>query len=543
MTSLRRLLSLLGLLAAARCAASPSQTQIARNISESITIPPAGYALNFSMDWSCDDGSATTTSAPARIDLLDPSGSLLASLVGSLGASGPLVAAPGLGSLSSVTGSAAKWGAAGTPAEGQITGTWLIPGGTPGTCTVRFWTIQEAQPGSEASTITTQAADAGGSGPVAPQPSPTPTPVTAPSVSLQAPAQACALSSVSLTAGARSDTGTITALQLEVSSDGALTWTPLGSAPQTGGSSATLSTTDSFPCTGLFWVRAVAVDASGLTAESRASIEVTKASQPAPSVSADPPIAWVGQSVALSATAGATGNYSWSGAASGSASSLSVSFASAGTYTVSVIDTGNATFMASPPATTTVTVNAPFYTLATASSAGGTVTGAGSYAPNSVAWATALPDSGYRFSGWSGDASGADPVVSLTMTANRSVVATFSTLVPQTISCDRPASVTTKSPAFALQPVASSGLPVSLALLSGPAALNGSTVSLTGAVGSVVVLATQPGNAIYSAAPPLEIIFSVGPPTPSTRFSDDAAATRINDARDVVTSLVSLGRP
>ena len=55
-----------------------------------------------------------------------------------------------------------------------------------------------------------------------------------------------------------------------------------------------------------------------------------------------------------------------------------------------------------------------------------------------------------------------------------------------------------------------SGLPVSFTVLSGPATLSGSVLTVTGA-GNVVVEASQPGNATYSAAAPVDESFTVEP--------------------------------
>lgn len=66
--------------------------------------------------------------------------------------------------------------------------------------------------------------------------------------------------------------------------------------------------------------------------------------------------------------------------------------------------------------------------------------------------------------------------------------------------------LTTDAP-FALSGTASSGLPVSFTVLSGPALLSGNTVTLTGAPGEIVLRATQAGDAVYEAAP--EVIFTV----------------------------------
>ena len=58
------------------------------------------------------------------------------------------------------------------------------------------------------------------------------------------------------------------------------------------------------------------------------------------------------------------------------------------------------------------------------------------------------------------------------------------------------------------RPIASSGLIVSLSVLSGPATINGSTVTLTGA-GTVVLAANQSGNSSYAPAPLVTTSFIV----------------------------------
>lgn len=65
------------------------------------------------------------------------------------------------------------------------------------------------------------------------------------------------------------------------------------------------------------------------------------------------------------------------------------------------------------------------------------------------------------------------------------------------------------SPAFSIPtPVASSGLPVVLAVRSGPAVLSGNSVTVTGP-GKVVLTANQPGDSIFARAPQAAIAFEV----------------------------------
>jgi uncharacterized delta-60 repeat protein len=63
---------------------------------------------------------------------------------------------------------------------------------------------------------------------------------------------------------------------------------------------------------------------------------------------------------------------------------------------------------------------------------------------------------------------------------------------------------------FELVASASSGLPVSFVVVSGPASINGNVVTLTGK-GTVVIRATQPGNNSYNQAPAVERSFKVKP--------------------------------
>lgn len=69
----------------------------------------------------------------------------------------------------------------------------------------------------------------------------------------------------------------------------------------------------------------------------------------------------------------------------------------------------------------------PTFTVLVTSSptAGGTTTGSGVYASGTSATIRAIPNSGYSFTGWSGDASGSTNPLTLTVNANKNITAIF----------------------------------------------------------------------------------------------------------------------
>lgn len=85
-------------------------------------------------------------------------------------------------------------------------------------------------------------------------------------------------------------------------------------------------------------------------------------------------------------------------------------------------------------------------------------------------------------------------------TLNTSFQAITFPRVPNKLTSDAP---------FALNATATSGLPVSYEVVSGPASLNGNTITLTGQAGQVVLRATQAGNATYKPADPVSVSFQV----------------------------------
>ncbi len=81
----------------------------------------------------------------------------------------------------------------------------------------------------------------------------------------------------------------------------------------------------------------------------------------------------------------------------------------------------------------------------------------------------------------------------------------------QTITFPNPGTQTYGTP-LTLTATASSGLPVSYSLTSGPATLSGNTLTFTG-TGPVTIMASQAGNADYSAATSVSQTFTVIPAT------------------------------
>jgi hypothetical protein len=81
----------------------------------------------------------------------------------------------------------------------------------------------------------------------------------------------------------------------------------------------------------------------------------------------------------------------------------------------------------------------------------------------------------------------------------------------QTIAFATPADRRSDAAPFALNATASSGLPVSFALVSGPATIGGSTLTLSGAAGAITVRASQAGDATFNAAPAVERTFTITP--------------------------------
>ena len=90
----------------------------------------------------------------------------------------------------------------------------------------------------------------------------------------------------------------------------------------------------------------------------------------------------------------------------------------------------------------------------------------------------------------------------LTIAKAGNTISSFTTIPTQTSSNHTPFPITS--------PTSSSGLSVTLSVLSGPASISGNTVTLTG-TGTVILAANQAGNANYLAAVEVTTSFAVIP--------------------------------
>lgn len=147
------------------------------------------------------------------------------------------------------------------------------------------------------------------------------------------------------------------------------------------------------------------------------------------------------------------------------------------------------------------------------------VSGAGLISPNTSSYVVgtnvavfASASAGNYFSGWSGNVPAAitsqspEPLsFTITMNGNESVTAVFQPMMTQTITFPLPNGglVSVDGGPYPLSATATSGLPVSYSIVSGPGSIVGNSLVVTGA-GSIVIMASQPGNTYYFAATPVD---------------------------------------
>lgn len=257
------------------------------------------------------------------------------------------------------------------------------------------------------------------------------------------------------------------------------------------------------------------------------------ANQAAVAVSPADITATIGQSVTFTASGGSgTGTFAWGGAASGSGNSKTITFSSLGTSSVTVYRSGDSTYGSSNTATASVTVVAATYSLTVNAGFGGTATGSATgLGGTAIVPIVATPSPGFGFVGWTGDAVADTTANSTTIaiaSANRSVTASFTAALAQTITFFPPATAPFPSAPLSLTATASSGLPVTLTLVSGPASLAGNQLAITGP-GTVIVRAAQAGgfNAgiLYQSASNVDRLILINPPFSILRLRFNMPAT------------------
>ncbi len=127
----------------------------------------------------------------------------------------------------------------------------------------------------------------------------------------------------------------------------------------------------------------------------------------------------------------------------------------------------------------------------------------------------AIANPGFVFTGWSTDVNSANANASINLTGDVSIIANFvpegDPTGPLNQSIDFPEitdKLITDGP-FDISATASSGLPVSISIISGPATIIGNTITLTGTTGTVFVQASQAGNEQFNAATTVRRFFEV----------------------------------
>ncbi|MBI2353615.1 MAG: fibronectin type III domain-containing protein [Deltaproteobacteria bacterium] len=266
--------------------------------------------------------------------------------------------------------------------------------------------------------------------------------------------------------------------------------------------------------------------ASGtLTIAGTAGQTITGFSPPANKTYGDAPIT-------LSATGGGSNNpvtfavVSGPGSVSGT-NNATLTITGAGTITVKASQAGNSNFDAAPDVTGTITV-APKALTVTASNAsraygaanpatpGFAVPGlVGSDSITSVTYAYASTANATAAVGTAHGITPSAAVFGSGTASNYTISYASGTLTiagsaSQSISFNPPASAAYGDAAISLSASATSGLAVSFTLVSGPATLNGGTLTITGA-GTITVKASQAGNSNFDAAPDVTRTITVSP--------------------------------
>lgn len=472
MKTLHRILLFLLLSAIGR--ALPTTTSFEYS-TEGVTIPAGGYDLSFAVTWFADD--FPQAGAPGRIELVDGAGNILGQVSATVHqVTGPAVSASP-GSVDQVQSAVAIYAVSGTPADGSLQAVWHITGVPAGNYTLRFYEFRTDAQMTMNTTVWTMTYSTGGA----------PAAASTPTIAWTAtPGSAGSGQSYTVSAHGHDDDGDLT--QVNVWKNGQ-PFALAGGGNGTDGDAGN-TTSDTGPQTVTY--TAQAVDATGTVSPvithvvaiaappPPATYTLTTGAGPGGTVTAGGTFA-AGSTVLVTATANATHDFvGWSGDAASTANPLGVLL-----DRDKVIQAG---------------FSLKVFALTTSATAGGSVTAGGSYPYGTMLTLAGTPDATHRFVGWKGDASGAAASITLLIDRAKWVEAIFADKAAQSIVFALPSTPPVNGTPFPLNASASSGLPVSFTLLSGPGVLNGNQLTITGP-GKVTVQADQPGDGDFLPAP------------------------------------------
>jgi hypothetical protein len=302
---------------------------------------------------------------------------------------------------------------------------------------------------------------------------------------------------------------------------GSLSWSATNATSYSisGPSSASISgTTATVTAAGTYTLTATGPNGTTTATFTLPSISAASRSVAVTSITPTPPTVSISASPA-SGTAPLSSVITWS---STNATSVSVSGNSlsssalngsgsvtllAGTYVYTITASGPG---GSASASTTVTANAATYTITTSVVGPGSVTPGGTYPRNTGITVSETPNAGARFTGFSGDTGYApgDPrllssSILVVLNSDKNIVATFAAMLPQTITFPDIGVHDLSEKQVTLAATASSGLPVTYTIVSGPGTIAGNVLTFT-SNGTIVVQADQAGDATYLPAPPVQ---------------------------------------
>lgn len=442
-----------------------------------ISVTASAMSFDFAIDWSTDD--YPQASAPGRLELLDSSDAVVARLVGSVyRTGGPSFSVSGPGNVTNVAFWMFRYTTDGSPADGSVQGTWNVTGLTPGNYVMRMWGYTTHSTILHATTVWTNSSILSYY--------PTAGINSAPTIAwTSTPASAGNNAGYTISARGHDDDGNLA--QVNIWKNGQ-PFAFAGGGDGTNGDSVN-SSTDSGPQTITY--TAQAVDTTGQTS---ATITHTV------TIDGPPPPA----QYTLTTTAGAGGSVSAGGTfTAGTVAAVSATPDSAHEFAGWSGDAGGTALATSVVMDRNKTVTANFslkvYALTTSATTGGGVTPGGSYPYGTSLTIAATPDATHRFVGWAGDASGNASSILLTLTAPLNIQAVFIDKTAQTIAFPSPGSQPA-SGSITLAGSASSGLPLTFVVLSGPATISGNQLQIIGP-GAISVQARQAGDGVYLPAP------------------------------------------